>query len=212
MKWKFRNYKDGDTFLTGYTFQNFEIEKLPYIMMRFIFISAAIAIVALIQEPQLLRRRKESDREHRSNSASRDSVGSFLEYNYPEPKDSFAQPTKKKSIRGSDVNIMPAIFVREPSVTGRSSKLSVNVSSTGEFNSNHGPTVTFKDLSYGIRDVHLRPHSPQPKGGDGYKPLLFNVSGKFDWGKLSLIMGAAGSGKTSLLNVLAGDVPIGCKV
>lgn len=39
----------------------------------------------------------------------------------------------------------------------------------------------------------------------GYKTILNRVSGQFDWGKLSMILGAAESGKSSLLHFLAGD-------
>ena len=66
-----------------------------------------------------------------------------------------------------------------------------------------GPTVFAENISCQVRDIgsHL-----------GFKVLLRNVYCKFDWGKMSLIMGASESGKSTLLRVLAGDKPIDTEI
>jgi len=60
----------------------------------------------------------------------------------------------------------------------------------------HGPTVAFQHVTYKSRDRTAL---------SGYTCALDNVSGQFDWGKLSGIMGAPEAGKSTLLHVLAGD-------
>lgn len=62
-----------------------------------------------------------------------------------------------------------------------------------------------------VADKSTKSSRPFPFGkGDGVKfvdkPILQNISGRFKAGKLTAIMGASGAGKTSLLNVLAGEV------
>ena len=101
----------------------------------------------------------------------------------------------------------PLLYHRESSVTGRggdqnnplgmmgafgvSSRLSIQQTSLdGKFGGfEHGPTVGFMHLSCNIRG----------------KAALNNISGQFDWGKLSVIMGAPESGKSTLLRALAGS-------
>lgn len=66
---------------------------------------------------------------------------------------------------------------------------------------NSGLTITFKDISYAV-DV-----------GTAKKPnvrrILSDLSGVFKPGRFTAIMGASGAGKTSLLNVLAGEATVG---
>lgn len=46
----------------------------------------------------------------------------------------------------------------------------------------------------------------------GFKTILNNVNGQFDWGKLGVIMGASESGRSSLLHFLGGDTGTGSQV
>jgi hypothetical protein len=126
----------------------------------------------------------------------------------------------------------PALFNRETSITARS-QLSINISHTSIHNSltafntgsitdlhapngtspnnaqesllkqAHGPTVEFRRLNYSIKDAF----APL-----GVKRILQDVSGQFDWGKLSMILGASQSGRSSLLHILAGDSGLSSEV
>jgi ABC-type multidrug transport system ATPase subunit len=105
------------------------------------------------------------------------------------------QELSSKSKSRSDL-VQPAVFTRESSVTGKT--LLSQASSTGvrEEGDVRGPTVYFDKVSLRVADRR----SPF-----GYKRVLHKVSGRFDWGKLSVIMGAEGAGKSALLHVLAGQ-------
>ncbi|KAL7748177.1 hypothetical protein RI367_006361 [Sorochytrium milnesiophthora] len=61
--------------------------------------------------------------------------------------------------------------------------------------------ITFKDLTYEIDIMQGKVKSA--------KPILKGVSAKFRKGCLTVILGASGAGKTSLLNVVAGETKIG---
>lgn len=108
----------------------------------------------------------------------------------------------RMSVRESEA-VQPIMFMRASTVTGRNSKLSVNMSQMGEENTSRGPTVMVSDVSYRVRDAA----SPL-----GYKTVLSSVSGQFDWGKLNMIMGAPQCGKTSLMNIIAGNIGAGAEV
>lgn len=96
----------------------------------------------------------------------------------------------------------PLIFGKQTSITA-GSRLSINVSQSSitgagdKGDDSHGPTVTFNRLTYRVKDRN----APL-----GVKNILLNVSGQFDWGKLSCILGASGCGRSSLLHILAGDL------
>lgn len=200
MKWKYSNYVDGDALLTQFGFQNFDHNEVGGILGNFLVITAIINVLFLIKEPLLLKRKPEgvAGANKRSGSVSRDSVGSFDLPNAPiEP-----EILRRRSTRQSEL-VKPLLFMRESSVTGHNSKLSVNVSQLGEENVDRGPTLLFKEISYVVKDSS----SPNKR-----KIVLNRVSGMFDWGKLSMIMGGAGSGKSSLLHILAGDVALGSEI
>lgn len=86
----------------------------------------------------------------------------------------------------------PLIFARESSISQKS-KLSLSVTPFGEENSTRGPTVTFQGLTYRIKDRR----SPL-----GFKTILSDVCGQFDWGKLAMILGASQSGKVTITYTL----------
>ena len=67
--------------------------------------------------------------------------------------------------------------------------------SVGDENA-RGPTVTMTGVTYRIID----PRSPL-----GHKHVLTDITAKFDWGKLCVVMGAKDSGKSTLLHVISGS-------
>uniref|UniRef100_A0AAQ4S734 ABC transporter domain-containing protein n=2 Tax=Gasterosteus aculeatus aculeatus TaxID=481459 RepID=A0AAQ4S734_GASAC len=74
-----------------------------------------------------------------------------------------------------------------------------------EYFPERGPTLTFSDLHYCVREARVC------RGGGPEKHILNNVSGIMRPG-MNAIMGATGSGKTSLLDVIAGRKdPVGLK-
>ncbi|XP_037328608.2 broad substrate specificity ATP-binding cassette transporter ABCG2b [Pungitius pungitius] len=74
-----------------------------------------------------------------------------------------------------------------------------------EYFPERGPTLTFSDLHYCVRERRVC------RGGGPEKHILNNVSGIMRPG-MNAIMGATGSGKTSLLDVIAGRKdPVGLK-
>ena len=95
-------------------------------------------------------------------------------------------PSPTPSIRGSEL-IKPLIFAREGSIS-QQARLSLSVTPFGEESKTRGPTVAFSELNYRVKSTR----SPS-----GYKNVLNNVSGQFDWGKLSVIIGGPSSGKVS---------------
>ncbi|KAF8688234.1 hypothetical protein HU200_042359 [Digitaria exilis] len=71
-----------------------------------------------------------------------------------------------------------------------------------------GKAIPFKPLAISFRDVNYyvdAPMATREKGYAGAKlQLLHNITGAFEPGVLSVIMGVTGAGKTTLLDVLAG--------
>ena len=114
----------------------------------------------------------------------------------PSQDSSVEQDIETTNSRQSEL-VKPAVFSRESSVTGRTI-INSQPSTTGADGSENlsGPTVFFHEISLRVADRR----SPV-----GYRRVLHKVTGRFDWGKLSAIMGAEGSGKTSLLHILAGQ-------
>lgn len=198
LEWKFSWYEDGEAFLSSYEFNTFDHSKISAICVNFILVFNCITYFLLLPFPILLkrvvqhRRRTESSRK-----ASRSSIGEIGDL-----MDAVNMPPRR-STRTSEQPVQPMLFMRESTVTGRASKLSVSLSQTGEEDTKHGPTVMFKDITYRITDKT----SPV-----GYKTVLDRISGQFDWGKLSMIMGAPESGKSSLLHILAGDIRPGTDI
>lgn len=199
MEWKFEPYYDGDTWLSGFGFENFQHIHLHTILGNFALIMSSVLVLALLKEPLFLKRKKQltseqaarADRDMSINSTGSVSMDLPIEAELP-----------RRLTRQSEL-AKPLLFMRESSVTGNASKLSVNVSQVGQENSDNGPTVMFQNLNFRI---------PDRKSPMGYKVILNRISGTFGWGKLSLILGGAESGKTTLLHVLAGDTTLGAEV
>ncbi|RYG69056.1 ATP-binding cassette domain-containing protein [archaeon] len=199
MAWKFSEYDDGAAYLLPYSFDTFNHNHAKSILNNFIWFTFAAALLFSLNTPLLLRKITEKDdKKPGMDSKSRDSIDS-MGGDFPHPDDRIIP---RKLTRQSEA-VKPVLFMRESSVTGKQSNLSVSLSQTGELNSDRGPTVAFKDVNFRVLDKE----SP-----GGYRTVLSRVSGQFDWGKLSCVMGSTGSGKSSLLHVLAGDVPMGAEI
>jgi ABC-type glutathione transport system ATPase component len=145
--------------------------------MNFIIFDAFIIFLSLIPLPNTLKRTPR-----------------------PPPQTSVDIETNGEDLRASSrppAPVKPTIFSREASVTGKT-LLHSQPSVSGlehEEPEIRGPTVFFHNISL---------QTPDRKSPVGYKNVLHKLTGRFDWGKLSVIIGAEGAGKTSLLQILAG--------
>ena len=204
MNWKFLQYRDGDTWLVGYGQNTFHHKEVYRILGNIMIVNGILCFLVLQKGPILLRRKEKkmsgNESSNNGHSFSRDSVNSVNSEGANLPVDELS--LSRKNTRQSEA-IKPVLFMRDSSVTGKNYKLSINVSKVGDDMTDRGPTVMFKDLSYRVKDN---------RDPTGYKMVLNRVTGQFDWGKLSMIMGATGSGKTSLLHILSGDTAIGAEV
>lgn len=177
MVWKFKDYPDGDKLLATYDFQNFDKERVFPILINFIIFDAFIIFLSLIPLPNTLKRIPR-----------------------PPPATSVDIEADIDDIRASSrapEPVKPTIFTREASVTGKT-VLHSQPSVSGlehEEPEIRGPTVFFHNISLQV---------PDRRSPLGYRNVLHKLTGRFDWGKLSVIIGAEGSGKTSLLQILAG--------
>ncbi len=195
MAWKFSNYEDGQIYLQNYEFQSFQKDKVFEIMFNFIFFSLSVFFLALLPSPNTLRRSTAPLRERSSTDMSADDEDDKTAV--PAASSLSVPRTNSKRSHGSHTPAAPLLFLRESSVTGKKSTITSQHSVSGvegEFDV-RGPTVVFKDVTYRVKDRA----SPM-----GYKEILHSVSGQFDWGKFGVIMGATNSGKSTLLQVLAG--------
>lgn len=194
--WYFSRKEDGDLYLDNYKYSSFDRSDIFEIQTNFLIAFNVITLVFLLPEPLLLKPiplvEPRNNRTDRSSMASNDSSYDG---------DGTSAPPRL-SQRESEV-VQPIMFMRESTVTGRTSKLSVNLSQMGEENTSRGPTVMLKDVTYRVRDVT----SPV-----GYKTVLNRISGQFDWGKLNMILGAPQCGKSSLMNIIAGNIGAGTEV
>jgi ABC-type multidrug transport system ATPase subunit len=177
MVWKFKDLPDGEAFLETYNFQNFQKEHALAILANFIIFDIVMIFLGLLPFPNLLSR-EIVDEISKLQDIEQDLEGGG------------------SNSRQSEL-VKPAVFSRESSVTGRTI-LHSQPSTTGADGNVHlsGPTVHFHEISLRVADRR----SPV-----GYRRVLHKVTGRFDWGKLSIIMGAEGSGKSSLLHILAGQ-------
>lgn len=196
-------FDDGESYLATYGFESFDYKDTHSILSNFIWVTMGLAIALCLKEPNLLRQVQKSDGHRRDVSTSRESVDSISEAISGGEGRGSSLFLPRKSTRQSEA-VKPMLFMRESSVTTRvPTQLSINLSQTGELNLERGPTVTFKDINFRVRDRSTP---------GGQKIILNRVSGQFDWGKLSMVMGASGSGKSSLIHVLAGDIANGSEI
>lgn len=201
MVWYFSWFKDGAAYLKNFSYQQFDHSSIFTILIHFLVAINLITIFFLLPAPILMKRLSSEAVQQRrggSGGASRDSITSNLE-----DEEIVVEHNTTRLVRANTRNlegVQPIMFMRQSTVTGRTSKLSVNLSQLGEENTSRGPTVQVSDLTYRVRDTT----SPV-----GYKTILDRVTAQFDWGKLSMVLGAPHSGKTSLLHLLAGDVGAG---
>jgi ABC-type multidrug transport system ATPase subunit len=188
--WKFGPYPDGEAFLATYDFDHFDHHRLWFLMMYFVLADIFIFFLGLLPAPNLLRRKKkdeateallrgdDDDDTRRSSSVDMHERSSSSELHFSERD---LEPA------------VPKVFTKQSSVSSASSyRVSTNVDGKQK-----GPTVTFKKLSMSV---------PDKTSPEGMKKVLHEMSGQFDWGRLTLIMGTEGAGKSSLLSILGGEL------
>lgn len=193
MVWRFTDAEDGLSFLKTYAFESFDKNRIWGILANFIFFSGALFFIALIPTPRTLTRVVASTAT--GDRLSVTSVDSADDQVHSDPARTPSNTPRKNSKRNAPA--APLLFLRESSISGKKSTITSQHSHSGvdgELDA-RGPTVIFSNITYRVKDR---------KSPLGYRDLLHNVTGQFDWGKLGVIMGAANSGKTTLLQVLGG--------
>lgn len=178
MVWKYAGYPDGKQLLSTYDFDDFDKSKVFGILVNFIIFDLVVFFISLIPIPNTLHRKALPP--HKANSNIDDARAS-----------SEVDISKDKNVL-----VKPDIYLRESSVSGKSNNSLMSVTGLEEEVSLKGPSVHFRNLSYQVADR---------KSPMGYKNVLHMMNGRFDSGRLSAIMGAHQSGKSSLLSILAGE-------
>jgi len=178
MVWKYAPYEDGEAFLTPYAFQDFHKETFFDIIFHFIVFASSLFLFSVLPPFNFLGHSTRDTVE-----SGRTSTGSI-------------DATNSRSSMNPGA-LLPVVFSREPSHVSGGGQLSICVSASGEAAHHQGATVTVSEITYRIKDI-LSPA--------GERTVLQNVSGQFDWGKLSMILGGASSGRSTLLRVMAGEV------
>ena len=175
--------QDGSYYLEQFGSQNYNTGHIYETLSNYLFFAWAVFFVLTLPFPVLLKRIDEKTREERTRSLSRSRDSPSRE--------SFDKFDIKVPIYRPSELAKPLIFARESSISQKS-KMSLSVTPFGDGNSSRGPTVTFHGLTYRIKDRR----SPL-----GFKTILSDVSGQFDWGKLAMILGASQSGKVTSINI-----------
>lgn len=224
LHWQFIKYADGEGYLTTYQFQNFRHMNVYPTLANFFIVLLAALLVALGPRPNILRRRRPDEALTMARPVSLDnrfSVDSDLEsivsrmttdtgvksnaetiITSPSGRKSGQSLGALRSIVNGDAgasSAAPVLFMRDAPSGAATVSLSFRPSASLNMETdesiNRGPTVTVQSLTVSILD----PRSPL-----GHKQILSDVSAKFDWGKLCVIMGAKDSGKSTLLHLLSG--------
>ena len=197
MQWKFgSHYKDGTAYIGFFNFAAFSHEKVFEILLNFVLFSGLLTVLFTLPKPNLLHRKSAPED---ASGVSRESMDSNDE-EAGAARGGGAKMTKRLSVRGSlrgSETVKPLIFSKHSSVSLKSS-LSISMSEQGLAVDGHGPTVLFKGLSYQVK-------CDKKSSPSGHRAILSNITGQFDWGKLSLIIGSSESGKSSLLRLLSGE-------
>ena len=95
----------------------------------------------------------------------------------------------------------PVIFTKEGSV-GSNTNLSISYSNTGEEEANAQINVAFSNIDFMVKSELME----NGRSRAIKKRVFRDFSGRCSWGKLTAVMGPSGSGKSSLLKILAGIV------
>lgn len=208
LKWKFYDYIDGPQYLATYQFQSFDHKKVYDIFRNFFAFSGGLLAIALIPKPRILRRRRVDERPVVNRlSTSRMSMDSDFD---GASRASFGGKGLTEGMRNSEgrrnsrnserdtATTAPVLLMRATASGAANVSLSRSTSTTlnKEGETERGPTVTVTNLSFRVID----PRSPL-----GHRNILNNITAKFDWGKLCVVMGAKDSGKSTLLHLLSGS-------
>jgi hypothetical protein len=181
MVWKFDTYHDGEYYLSTYEFSNFKKDHIFEIIANFFIFDICVFFLALYPIPNTLKRVQV-----KTTPTNRDSTASGV-FNLSVD---YTNAPEKPSVFQHQTSISAATFLPESSASKGS------MSPSGKKDAYRGPTITFSDLSYFVKDS---------KAPLGEKTVLHKMTGRCDWGKLTAIMGAQDSGKSSLLQLLGGE-------
>jgi len=185
MYWKYKTYPDGLAYLERYSIENFDPYMVYVILGNFLIFSTSCILVSLWWRWPNTLRRKVSPESGRTSSLLSDTRSSSGDEYITRFLSSTTMP--------------PTIFRRVTSVSSSHSYgllTSVGVANVEEKASlRAGPTVVFQDICCVIKGRK-----------DSGENILHAMSGKCDWGRLTVIMGAEKSGKSSLLHILAGEM------
>jgi len=190
MIWKFGvDCIDGEAYLKtfGFGYSAGHKEYILGYLLYFIAISLSLYLLSLLPLPGRLWVRALSHGDDKHRMSSRGSLSS--------DRGSMDLSGSSQSSRSGKL-VPPIVFSRGGSVTSEVS-LAITLSVTGEEINKNGGTIAFKNLHYIVKD---------PKSPSNSRTVLHNVTGNFSWGRLSVVMGSAGSGKSSLLGALAGVI------
>ena len=184
MVWKFEEYPDGERYLSGYSYENFDKNNIFHILFNFILFDSVVILLALLPPPNTLRRR-------RQNEVSIKDRATVFERSEDDDDDRFSNRLTDTS--GS-------LFPRELSVHGSSHGSNSMQASAhgleGDEEEIRGPVISLVGLTYRLAD----------RSNDmGYTEILSNISCSFPYGQLNGIIGAEASGKSALLHVIAGQ-------
>ena len=99
--------------------------------------------------------------------------------------------------------VVPEVLVEDPAIALEKANVASVLESNHDLSLKQSVGITFKEINYSI-PLKQTFHEKR-RDGPKFKPILNGVTGTFRAGRLTAIMGASGAGKTSLLQVLAGE-------
>ena len=175
MVWQWEGYPDSQLYLQSYNYQNYNKSDIWMISLYFSIFGVAMYAIGLLRVPRTLQRIKYT---HQSSPSRESQAEADLKF-----------------MRKVDIQ-KPKIISRDSSFSTGAPRLSSQASTMPGKGIERGPRVSFVNLAYQV------PHRKSPLGK---KSIIHSMSGMFDWGKLGVILGAPGSGKSSLLQILGGQ-------
>jgi hypothetical protein len=143
-KWFFSKKVDGSLYLDSYAYNSFDKHDIFEILTRFLVSINCITFLFLLPEP-LLMRRMTTDKNNRRDVDRSSIMSDTSSFDGDHGGNGSTSGPPRMSHRESEA-VQPIMFMRESTVTGRTSKLSVNMSQMGEEVTGRGPTVMLNEV------------------------------------------------------------------